>query len=86
MSICNGFVFDSNNTRRDDPPSSLHQDSPKVINKGSFIKLDYNSGGKVFFCLFKAPQGVLAAWEGILVIKFGPTRCDSLHARRGDDS
>ena len=74
ISIGNGFVISSNNNRRDGLPSSLHQDSPKVTSKGSFVKLDYNTGGKVFFCLFRAPQGVLASWEGVLVIKFGPSR------------
>lgn len=53
-----------------------HPPSPTITSnsRGNFVKLDYNSGGKVFFCLFRPPQGVLASWEGVLVIKFGPTR------------
>lgn len=42
---------------------------------GAAVQLELNSGGRVFFLLFRPPEGVLAGSEGLAVVKFAPSRC-----------
>ncbi|KAG1666974.1 hypothetical protein FOA52_004257 [Chlamydomonas sp. UWO 241] len=49
-------------------------ESPHSMHSKRQIAMDVNSGGRVFFCLLRPELGVLAGSEGVLVVKFAPSR------------